>query len=227
MLFVTALTVGCVAEKRQASPDTARVGDESPRAERDTAAVLAPVGDADVRLLVALINASEISAGAVASRKATVDDVRSFASDMVADHTAMQQSTGADTTAVAGTTPAGNARADTLRRVSRRQSDSLAALPRGASFDRAYIDQQVSAHSMALDSLQRWVARTRPGAVRAGIEASIPKVQAHLDRARAIQASLGGMISGAAVLRGWRHDRPLTGLELELDCRSAETGSRR
>ncbi|MFN2563553.1 MAG: DUF4142 domain-containing protein [Gemmatimonadaceae bacterium] len=192
-----ALATGCPAEKHEATPDTTRADVEARRLPRDTAAVFARVGDADIRMLAALINASEISAGSLAARKATVADVRSFASDMVADHTAMQRSSGGDTTSVGGTTPAGRARADTLRRVSRRQADSLAALPRGAAFDRAYIDQQLSAHSMALDSLQRWAAQTRSGALRAMIGASIPKVQSHLDQARAIQASLGGMIRAA------------------------------
>jgi predicted outer membrane protein len=156
-------TLACPAEKYEAVPDTTRVAGEPRRRPSDTAAVFVPVADADVRLLLARINASEISSGAVAARKAIVADVRSFAADMVAEHTAMQQATGADTTAGPGTTPGGRARADTLRRISRRQSDSLAALPRGAAFDRAYIDQQLSGHSMALDSLQRWATQVRSG----------------------------------------------------------------
>jgi putative membrane protein len=188
---------GCPAEKYQAAPDTSRVGAVAAPGPRDTAAVFAPVSDADVRMLMALINASEIGAGQIAARKGIVNDVRTFATDMTADHAAMQQSVGADTVAGAGTTPAGRARADTLRRVARRQSDSLNALPRGAAFDRAYIDQQVSGHSMALDSLVRWGARSRSGALKALVDAAIPKVQSHLDRARAIQASLGGVIRPA------------------------------
>lgn len=195
--LILPLAAGCPAEKYEAAPDTARVAGEPARAPRDTAAVFAPVTDADVRLLLALINASEIGAGGVAARKAVVADVRSFAADMIADHTAMQQSTRADTTAGPAITPAGRARADTLHRISRRQSDSLAALPRGAAFDRAYIDQQLSGHSMALDSLRRWASQTRSGTVRAMIQAAIPKVQSHLDRARVIQASLGGVIHAA------------------------------
>jgi putative membrane protein len=146
---------------------------------------------------MALINTSEIGAGQIAARKAIVNDVRTFASDMIADHTAMQQSVGVLPGDRAGTTPAGRARADTLRRVTMRQSDSLNALPRGAAFDRVYIDQQLSAHSMALDSLVRWGARSRDGATKALVDAAIPKVQSHLDRARALQASLGGVIRPA------------------------------
>jgi putative membrane protein len=188
---------GCPAERYEATPDTTRAGGESRPGPRDTAAVFSPVSDADVRLLMALINSSEISAGRVAAQKGIVNDVRSFASDMVTDHAAMQQAVGVDTAVRAGTTPAGRARADTLRRVSARQADSLAALPRGAAFDRAYIDQQLSAHSMALDSLVRWEARSRDPALKAVVRAAVPKVQAHLDRARVIQATLGGVIRPA------------------------------
>lgn len=195
--IAAAATAACPAEKYQAAPDTARVGSESRPGPRDTAAVFAPVSDADVRLLMALINSSEVSAGRIAAQKGIVNDVRSFASDMVSDHTAMQQAAGVDTAAGAGTTAAGRARADTLRRVSARQSDSLAGLPRGAAFDRAYIDQQLSAHSMALDSLVRWEARSRDPALKALVRAAVPKVQAHLDRARVVQASLGGVIRPA------------------------------
>lgn len=193
MLVLLIAAGACVAEKREATPDTARAGTAVSPPPRDTAAVFAPVGDADIRMLAALINVSEIAAATIAVRKATAADVRTYATDMIADHTAMQQSVDADTASVAGTTPAGRARADTLRRVSRRQSDSLTALAPGAAFDRAYIDQQLSAHSMALDSLQRWSARTRSPALRSALTAAIPKVQSHLDRARVIQASLGGM----------------------------------
>lgn len=197
LLLLLPVVSGCPAEKRDVAPDTTRVGQGTPRLPRDTAAVFAPVNDADIRMLVALINVSEIGAGTIAVRKATVADVRTFAADMIADHSAMQQTTGADTSGGAGTSPAGQARADTLRRIARRQSDSLTALPRGAAFDRAYIDQQLSAHSMALDSLTRWSSRARNEQVRAMVTAALPKVQSHLDRARVIQASLGGVIHAA------------------------------
>src|SRR3712207_5254497 len=88
-LFVVA--TGCPAEKYQAAPDTSRVGADAVPSARDTAAVFAPVSDADVRMLMAMINGSEISAGQTAARKGIVGDVRTFASDMIADHTAMQQ----------------------------------------------------------------------------------------------------------------------------------------
>jgi putative membrane protein len=192
-ILLVILCPGCTAEKREATPDTVRVAGTPRPGPRDTAAAFAPVSDSDARMLIALINASEISAGATAARKATDADVRAFANDMIADHTAMQQLAGADTTAGRGTTSAGAARADTLRRVSKRQSDSLAALPPGAAFDRAYIDQQVSGHSMALDSLQRWRADVRSAALRTVIDSAVPRVSSHLDRAKAIQAVLGGM----------------------------------
>src|ERR687896_386444 len=86
------MAAGCPAEKYQAAPDTSRVGAATAPGPRDTAAVFAPVTDADVRMLVALINASEISDGQVSARKGIVDDVRTFAGDMIADNTAMQRS---------------------------------------------------------------------------------------------------------------------------------------
>ena len=195
-LFFAAIAIGCPVEKHGATPDTARVGVVSPPPLRDTSAVTKPVNDADVRMLLSLINGSEISAGATAARKGAVEDVRAFGRDMVADHTAMQQAVGGDTASRAGTSAAGRARADTLRTVSTRQSDSLSKLPRGAAFDRAYIDQQVGGHSMALDSIQRWAVEARTPGVDRLAAAALPKVRAHLDRARSIQASLGGMIRG-------------------------------
>jgi putative membrane protein len=191
------VATACPAEKYEAPPDTVGGGREAGPRPGDTAAVFARVSDADVRMLMSLINTSEIGAGRIAAQKAIVNEVRAFARDMIADHTAMQQAVGADTVAGAGTTAAGRARADTLRRVSTRQSDSLSALPRGAAFDRAYIDQQLSAHSMALDSLVRWGARSSSPSVKALVDSAVPKVQAHLDRARVVQASLGGVIRPA------------------------------
>src|SRR5918911_2139602 len=70
-LFFAAIAIGCPVEKHGATPDTARVGVVSPPLLRDTSAVTKPVNEADVRMLLSLINGSEIGAGKTAAGEGT------------------------------------------------------------------------------------------------------------------------------------------------------------
>jgi hypothetical protein len=55
----------------------------------------------------------------------------------------------------------------------------------------------VAAHGAALDSLRRWRQVARNGGLASSIDATIVRVQAHLDLAHALQSSLGGALDTA------------------------------
>lgn len=127
----------------------------------------------------------EIQAAKIAATRAKNADVKAFAKSMVIDHTAMMNQMKPLVTA-AGQTPA-----DKLDE--RRQGfiDNLKSAS-AADFDKTYIDQQVAAHGEALTLMQGYADAGGDAGLKAGAAKAIRKVQAHLDKAKAIQATLKG-----------------------------------
>jgi putative membrane protein len=146
---------------------------------------------ANIASLVSLSNASEIGQGEVARDKATNADVKSFARMMVTEHQAMQKSLDSLSQAKS-VTPQPPAQADQLRQQDTQTLATLNSTAKGAAFDRAYIAAQVQAHQRTLTDLQSFVGAVSDADMRALIEKSIPKVQAHLDQAQQLQSKLGG-----------------------------------
>jgi len=125
----------------------------------------------------------EIEAGKIAQAKSKNPEVKAFAKMMVTDHTAMDKAM-APLIKAAGQTPA-----DKLDQ--RRQGfiDNLnSATP--ADFDKVYIDQQVAGHQEALDLVDGYARDGADAGLKTGAADAGPKVQAHLDKAKAIQAKL-------------------------------------
>lgn len=125
----------------------------------------------------------EIEAAKIAAGRSKNPEVKAFAKMMVADHTAMDKDM-APLIKAAGQTPA-----DKLDQ--RRQGfiDNLNSAT-AADFDKVYIDQQVAGHQEALDLLNGYVKDGSDAGLKDGANKGVPKVQMHLDKAKAIQAKL-------------------------------------
>ena len=125
----------------------------------------------------------EIQAGQLASTRAKNADVKAFGKMMVTAHTAMMNEMKPLVTA-AHQTPA-----DKLDQ--RRQGfvDNLKQAT-DANFDKTYIDQQVAAHQEALTLMQGYAGDGSDAGLKADAAKAVPKVQAHLDKAKSIQATL-------------------------------------
>lgn len=173
-------------------------GGEEPRVEitrpedeeRDTLA-RAPLTDAGIYLLVSLVNGSEIGAAQVAVPKLWNPEVRAYAEMLLADHTAMSRAAAPLVAAL----KVDSARMPPqqygpMQEVSQSQAGTINRMPTGPSYDSAFVALQVQAHAMALDSLRRWGQAARFPGLQSAIAAALPRVQAHLDRARALQARL-------------------------------------
>jgi putative membrane protein len=145
---------------------------------------------ANIVSLIGLTNASEIGAAKVAQGKAQSGDVKGFAKLMASDHEAMQKSLDSLATAK-HLTPEAPQQADQMRQQDSQTAATLNAAPQGPGFDKTYIDAQVAAHQKALGDLQSMVGGTSDPDLKALLQAAIPKVQQHLDRAQQIQAALG------------------------------------
>lgn len=125
----------------------------------------------------------EVQAAKIAGTRAKHAEVKAFAKMMIAEHTAMMNEMKPLVTA-AGQTPA-----DKLDE--RRQGflDNLKSAS-DADFDKTYIDQQVAAHGEALTLMQGYADGGGDAGLKAGAAKGAPKVQMHLDKAKAIQATL-------------------------------------
>jgi putative membrane protein len=125
----------------------------------------------------------EIQAGGIAATRAKNADVKAFGKSMVTQHTAMSNEMKPLITA-AGQTPAS-------KLDERRQGfiDNLKSAS-DADFDKTYIDQQVAAHGEALTLMQGYADAGPDAGLKAGAAKAVPKVQAHLDKAKSIQSSL-------------------------------------
>ncbi|MBC7671226.1 MAG: DUF4142 domain-containing protein, partial [Polaromonas sp.] len=62
----------------------------------------------------------------------------------------------------------------------------------GAAWDKYFADHQVAGHTKVLQFAQDAVDHTQNGDLKAMIQKAAPTVQKHLDKAKAIQRTLGG-----------------------------------
>lgn len=147
-------------------------------------------GDAHIVTLVDVINTGEIAEGMLARQRATLPQIRAFANQMVQEHTQMQTQDRAlakNPAFIAGDS------AQVTRSMVQQSRDELAKLqaaPAGAAFDALYITDQISDHQQALNALNAAKQQARDGQVLKLITDAIPRVQAHLDEAKRISATM-------------------------------------
>ena len=123
----------------------------------------------------------EIEAGKIAEKKAKDPAVKTFAKMMVADHTALSKE--ADPAIKASGKPVPTELDERRKGL----IDNLnAASP--ADFDAAYLSQQEAAHDEALTLLKGYADGGDDAGLKAVATGAIPKVQAHLEKVKALKA---------------------------------------
>jgi putative membrane protein len=155
-----------------------------------TLALAAGPNDAQIAAIVVTANQVDIDAGQWAGSHAASSDVKSFATLMVTDHTAVNKAA----TDLAGRlhlAPEDNATAQSLKKGGEDNIAHLKTLS-GAALDRAYVDHEVAYHEAVLSALDNTLI---PSAANADLKALMVKVRpafvAHLDHAKRLQAQLG------------------------------------
>ena len=154
------------------------------------AAGMANMSDANILAVVSLANSNEIGGAKLAQTKATSADVKSFAAEMIKDHSAMQ----ADADKLArqlNITPEAPPSAEQMKSEAKATSDSLKAAAKGKAFDTQYVNGEVREHESVLANLKQFEATTQNAQLKDLLGKAIPKVQQHLDRARQLQTALG------------------------------------
>ena len=145
--------------------------------------------DPQIAHIVVTANQIDVDAGKLAKSKTKNKEVRAFAQQMITDHTAVNKQAGALAKKL-GVKPADN---DTSKALKKGAQESVANLKKlkGAAFDKAYVEHEVAYHQQVLDAIDKVLVPSAQNAELKGlIEKVRPAIQAHLDHAKHIEATL-------------------------------------
>ena len=158
-------------------------------ASLDVSAQSTAPNDAQIAAIVVTANQVDIDAGKLAKSKSGNKEVKEFAERMITDHTGVNKAARELVTKLK-VKPEENATSKSLKTGGDDTLKRLKAL-KGAEFDRAYIDNEVTYHQTVLDALDKTLI---PSARNEELKALLVKVRpafvAHLEHAQHIQASL-------------------------------------
>lgn len=144
--------------------------------------------DANIVAYLDAANVADSSGGKVASTKGTSKDVQAFGKMMMGEHHALRVA-GQDFAKKANITPEPAAN-DTTKAHGEHALATLNSTPKGAAWDKAYIDGEVAMHESVLDNAKAAHDQTQNADLRALLEKATPVIQKHLDRAKEIQKKL-------------------------------------
>lgn len=169
------------AASAETPPDTGAPGAQG------GARTATPTGLTDANIVAILdeANKADSAAGAVALKKATRADVKAFARLMMGEHHAMRAE-GQQLAKQLGVEPKLPER-NPLAGYIQNEMNELQKTPKGANFDRSYIDHEVSVHQAVLDFANQARVTTQSPELRALIEKAVPIVRKHLEQAEGIQ----------------------------------------
>src|SRR5215218_5657646 len=149
------------------------------------------INDAQIASIVVTANQVDVDAGKLAASQGTSPEVKAFGQQMVTDHMGVNKSA----TELVGklkVTPEDNPTSQALKAGGEKNLAHLKGL-KGAAFDKAYIDNEITYHQQVLDAVDKTLV---PSAQNAELKALLVKVRpafvAHLEHARHLQSTLGG-----------------------------------
>ena len=171
---------------RMDSPDTMSAGIET----ADTGAAGAGrLSDPNIVALLDEANMADSASGAYALGKATDPDVKAFAKLMMGEHHALRAQ-GQQLAKQLNVTPELPAN-DPLKPAVASEMAALRAAPKGAQFDRIYIEQEIGIHKAVLDLAGQAHDAAQNEQLKKLIEQAKPVIEKHLDRAEEIGKKLG------------------------------------
>jgi putative membrane protein len=153
-----------------------------------TSASAAP-SDAQIFAILGEANHAEIDAANVALQKASHNRVKSFARQMIHDHTMLLHKGDALAQRL-NVTPQPPAN-DSLAQHVQQEKQALGAAAAGPAFDKQYMDAQVQDHQTVYALLQQFAGQAQNAQLKTLITQAEPIVHQHLTRAQSIDASLG------------------------------------
>lgn len=145
--------------------------------------------DAQIAGIVVAANQVDIDAGKLAQKTTKQAEVKSFAKQMVTDHTGVNKQAGALVKKLK-VTPADSELSKSLKAGGAENIAKLKKL-KGKEFDKAYIDHEVDYHQAVIDALDKTLI---PNAQNAELKDTLVKTRpafvAHLEHAKQLQSSM-------------------------------------
>jgi putative membrane protein len=145
--------------------------------------------DPQIAGIVVAANKIDVDAGKIAKSHSKNKEVQQFAQQMITDHTAVNK----QAAALAKKLNVKPAESDTSKALKSGAKENEANLKKlkGADFDKAYVDHEVAYHEQVLGAIDKVLIPNAKNAELKGlIEKVRPAIQAHLDHAKHLQASL-------------------------------------
>jgi len=147
------------------------------------------LNDAQIAHIAYTADQIDIQAGQQALEKSKNNEVRSFAQDMVRDHTAVNEKALALVKKL-NVTPEDNSTSQTLSKQAAAKSAELAKL-NGAAYDKAYINNEVAYHKAVNDALQNTLIPGASNSELKGLLTTGLKIfQGHQQHAEQVAAGL-------------------------------------
>lgn len=182
-----AIAMAACAKEKTTTTDSA-AGAMTPTDSSAMAPAAPAMTDANIVAYLDAANAGDSAGGKVASTKGTNNDVQMFGKMMMGEHHALRVA-GLDFAKKANITPAAAAN-DTTKAQLEHALATLNSAPKGAAWDKAYIDGEVAVHQSVLDNATAAHNATQNADLKALLEKASPVIQKHLDRAKEIQKKL-------------------------------------
>lgn len=182
-----AIAMAACAKEKTTTTDSA-AGAMTPTDTSAMAPAAPAMTDANIVAYLDAANVADSAGGKVASTKGTDKDVQAFGKMMMGEHHALRVA-GQDFAKKASITPA-VASNDTTKAHGEHELATLNSTPKGAAWDKAYIDGEVATHQSVLDNAKSAHDATQNADLKALLEKATPVIQKHLDRAKEIQKKL-------------------------------------
>lgn len=185
LVLGTAVVMSACARKDDAATDTG-VADTGVGAMADpgTAAASA-LTDENIVYILDNANMLDSAAGSIAATKGTASDVRDYGKMMMRDHHRLRVS-GDSLAKKLAVTPAAPANDDSKAQFDKTMA-TLNSAAKGRDFDKAYIDNEVIYHAAVLQTATNAMNAAQNSELKNLIQKAAPLIQAHYDRAKAIQ----------------------------------------
>ena len=197
LLGACALWAACSKSENKTDTTAAMSADTTKAAAPAAAPALT---DANIAALLDEANAADSANGTLAASKGTKASVKEFGRMMAHDHHELRKQ-GQDLAKKLNLTPQAPAN-DTLPAMAQKLADSLKATPKGAAFDKLYIDDEVGVHQYVVSLLQTALGAAQDTSLKALITKAQPLIQAHLTKAQDIQSKLNAAPAAADSTKG-------------------------
>jgi len=146
--------------------------------------------DAQIAAIVVAANQVDIDAGKLAQSNGKSADVKAFGKQMVTDHTAVNKQAVALVKKL-NVTPQDNPTSASLRSSGADNLKSLKTL-KGAAFDTAYIENEITYHAQVIDAVKgTLIPNAQNDELKQLLMTGLTLFEGHLEHAKQIQASLG------------------------------------